>query len=99
MYSASILNEFKNYLIDLGLYTNDKKNAVNNLSIFKYSEEFKNFLDEKYDTTESIFTKSINEILEMDIVNGKLTLIDDENQQENVLYGKTPDYKNTADNE
>lgn len=99
MYSASILNEFKNYLIDLGLYTNDKKNAVNNLSIFEYSEEFKNFLDEKYDTTESIFTKSINEILEMDIVNGKLTLLDDENQQENVLYGKTPENKNTANNE
>ncbi len=82
MNNISIINDFKNYLIDLGLYANDN-NAVNSFSIFQYSEEFKNYLDIKYETSESIFTKSLNDILDMEVVNGKLISQDEETTEEN----------------
>ncbi|MCD7780711.1 MAG: hypothetical protein LUH05_08595 [Candidatus Gastranaerophilales bacterium] len=42
------------------------------ISIFMYSSEFKDYLSEEYNADVSIFSKSINEIMSMDIVNGQL---------------------------
>ncbi len=42
------------------------------MSIFMYSNDFKDYLVKEIGADTSIFTKSINEIMSMDIVNGKL---------------------------
>ncbi len=42
------------------------------ISVFMYSSEFKDYLVEEVGADASIFSKSINEIMKMDFVNGKL---------------------------
>ncbi len=42
-------------------------------SIFMYSEEFKEYLVEEYNADASIFSKSMNEIMQMDFDNGEIT--------------------------
>ena len=42
------------------------------ISIFLYSDEFKDYLVQEIGADSSIFSKSINEIMDMEIVNGKL---------------------------
>ncbi len=42
-------------------------------SIFMYSEEFKEYLVEEYNADASIFSKSMNEIMQMDFENGEIT--------------------------
>ena len=67
--------DFINYLKDLN--TNKGKHYVvdkGDVSIFMYANEFKDYLEQSnLDCSDvSIFTKSVNEILSMDIQNGKL---------------------------
>ncbi len=45
---------------------------ASSVSIFTYSSEFKNYLAEEYSADVSIFSKSISEIMSMEIVNGKI---------------------------
>jgi len=49
------------------------------ISIFEYSSEFKDYLVEEVGADVSIFSKSLNEIMNMDLVNGKLVSNDDNN--------------------
>ena len=64
---------FASYLEDLNQISNrNYKNTFDDVSIFKYSSEFKDFIAQEYNTDNSIFSMSINDILDMDVVNGKL---------------------------
>ncbi len=53
---------------------NSKQEPIQNsaISVFMYSDEFKDYLVEEVGADSSIFSKSINEIMQMDFVNGKL---------------------------
>lgn len=48
------------------------------ISVFMYSNEFKDYLVEEVGADSSIFSKSINEIMQMDFVNGKFVEPEDE---------------------
>ena len=43
-----------------------------NINIFEFAEEFKDYVDGKYNSTNSIKTMSINDVLSMEVQNGKL---------------------------
>lgn len=72
---------FKLYLTELnekkGKNINDDLSLKNDASIFLNSNEFKNYLSSEYDVDASVMSKSVNEILKMDIVDGKLVDIED----------------------
>ena len=59
---------------------NITQNAIQNseISIFLYSNEFKDYLVEEIGADVSIFSKSINDIMSMEIVDGKLVETDEE---------------------
>ena len=64
---------FKLYLEGLEDISNKEYITDNSeISIFMYSNEFKNYLSDELNCDASIFSKSINDILEMEIVNGQL---------------------------
>ena len=64
---------FINYLQELN-ESSEKEYAVNNsdVSIFMYASEFKSYIQEEINVSSDIFSMSINDILEMEIENGKL---------------------------
>lgn len=62
-------------------------------SIFKYSGEFKEFLQHNLKADASIFSMSINEILDMDIENGKL-VDPEEDQTGDTFESETQDSEN-----
>ena len=64
---------FFNYLQELN-ESSEKEYVVNNsdVSIFMYASEFKSYVQEELNVTENILSMSINDILEMEIENGKL---------------------------
>ncbi len=64
-----------------------KEIATNNpdMSIFLYNAEFKNYLIQEVGADSSIFSKSINEIMSMEIVNGKLV---DKNEETGDIFTK-----------
>ncbi len=43
-----------------------------NINIFEFADEFKDYVDGKYNSTNSIKTMSINDVLKMEVQNGKL---------------------------
>lgn len=53
-------------------YSLNKVISDSEISIFLYSNDFKNYLVDEVGADSSIFSKSVNEIMEMDFVNGKL---------------------------
>ncbi len=79
--------------------TEGKEFVTNNpdMSIFLYNTEFKNYLIQEVGADNSIFSKSITEIMSMEIVNGKLVekkeetgdsfTKEDENEDENEYNG------------
>ena len=82
---------FKLYLEGLEDISNKEYITDNSeISIFMYSNEFKNYLSDELNCDASIFSKSINDILSMDVVNGKLV----ENKDEN-----TDSFETSEDNE
>ncbi len=70
----SIKAGFLSYLSEKQGGTDETENLTysSSVSIFMYSSEFKDYLVEEAGADSSIFSKSINEIMQMDIVNGKL---------------------------
>ncbi len=71
---------FKNYLEELKETSNKDYNVESSeASIFMYANEFKNYITDELNCDTSIFSKSINDILKMDIVNGKLVDPNEEN--------------------
>ena len=87
---------FANYLENISEISNKTyENLDSDISIFMYSTEFKNYISDELDVDSKILSMSINDILKMDIVNGKLvdpeeeaalqdesSLEDEENAQE-----------------
>ncbi len=70
---------FQSYLEELTKDTDKPVTAQSgSVSIFMYSSEFKDYLVDEIGADVSIFTKSINEILQMDFENGKLVEKEDE---------------------
>ena len=65
---------FKEYLLQNGDITQEEfSTEVGSVSIFTHMDEFKDFLKSEYDCSDvSIFSMSINDILKMDIQDGKL---------------------------
>ncbi len=76
---STILQGFSSYLDELN--KNSQKNYNTNSStvnIFMYSNEFKSYIVDELDIADSsIFSKSINDILSMDVENGKLVESDE----------------------
>ncbi len=72
----SIKNGFISYLQEKLGAENPEYSYENipdsNISIFMYSNEFKQYLTEEVGADVSIFSKSINDIMNMEVVNGKL---------------------------
>ena len=70
----SLIQGFGAYLEELNKTQNGKYNTKGtNVSIFMYANEFKNYLSQNVKTDVPISSMSINDILNMEIVNGKLT--------------------------
>ena len=72
---------FLNYLQGLN-ESSEKEYAVNNsdVSIFMYASEFKSYIQEELNVSGNILSMSINDILDMDIENGKL--VEKENEKD-----------------
>ena len=70
---------FANYLENISEISNKTyENLDSDISIFMYSTEFKNYISDELDVDPKILSMSINDILKMDIVNGKLVDPDEE---------------------
>ena len=84
---------FKSYLEEISEISNKTYSTENaDISIFMYADEFKNYLSDELNCDSSIFSKSINEILDMEIVNGKLVApeensnnLTEENSGDNII--------------
>ena len=64
---------FAQYLEELNEISNKNyKDVYSDVSIFQYSTEFKRYVAEEMDADSSIFSMSINDILDMEVKNGKL---------------------------
>ena len=89
---SSLIQGFSSYLENLNETSEKNYNtSSSNVSIFMYSSEFKSYIANELDIADSsIFSKSINDILSMDVVNGKLV----ENKDEN-----TDSFETSEDNE
>ena len=82
---SSLITGFKLYLEDLSEISNKPYAASDSdVSIFMYANEFKNYLSDELDIDPKILSMSINDILDMDIENGKLVDPDDEEDDETV---------------
>ncbi len=70
---ASLIQGFENYLDNLGKISNKKYNTDSaNVSIFMYSQEFKNYLKDELGSSNEIASMNIGDILNMSIENGQL---------------------------
>lgn len=76
-----IKDGFKLYLAEQnekkGKDIKDDLQLNNQASIFLHSNEFRNYLSTEYQVDTSIMSKSINDILKMDVVNGKLVDVEE----------------------
>src|SRR5699024_7015317 len=85
----SIKEEFKNYYLDelikkgqdISLY--DDENA--SISIFKHKDEFKDFLKENYGADSEILSKSLSDIMKMEVEDGKLVDNDEQSDDDSDL--------------
>lgn len=97
---SSLINGFKVYLEDLkGSSDKDYTITDSDISIFKYEDEFKDYLSDELDIDPEVLSMNLDDILNMEIENGKLInpeyIIDDEGykeQQNELLIG---DFINT----
>ncbi len=80
---------FANYLQELNEVSNKEYNtsASSDVSIFMYANEFKNYISDELNVDSSILSKGINEILNMEVVNGKL--VDPNEEVNNDSFEKT----------
>ena len=78
---TALIQGFCSYLESLNQISNKEYNTQNGkASVFMYSSEFKNYLENELNSNVKIESMSVNDILKMDIVNGKL--IEEENDNE-----------------
>ena len=77
---STLIQGFSSYLESLNKLSEKEYNTnSSSISIFMYSSEFKSYIEDELNISDtSIFSKSINEILSMDVVNGKLVENDEE---------------------
>ncbi len=88
---TSILRGFKVYLEDLNETSNkDYNTSSSEVSLFMYSNEFKNYLADELNLDSSIFSKSVDEILEMEIENGKLVDPEEETDEDKYTGKENP---------
>ena len=93
---SSLITGFKLYLEDLSEISNKPYAASDSdVSIFMYANEFKNYLSDELDIDPKILSMSINDILDMDIENGKLVDPDDEEDDE--IVSSDPDTSQTSE--
>ena len=90
MNSLNLITGFKAFLRELNETTDKEYNVNSSSSIFEYSKEFKQYLHDSLNIdTNSIFSKSIDEIMDMKVVDGQLV---DEAEYEQYLE-ENPDEK------
>ena len=89
---------FANYLENISEISNKTyENLDSDISIFMYSTEFKNYISDELDVDPKILSMSINDILKMDIVNGKL--VDPEEEAALQDEGSIEDAEETQEKE
>ena len=89
---------FANYLENISEVSNKTyENLDSDISIFMYSTEFKNYISDELDVDPKILSMSINDILKMDIVNGKL--VDPEEEAALQDEGSIEDAEETQEKE
>ena len=95
---SALIQGFSSYLEGLNEVSSKEYNTESsNVSIFMYSSEFKNYLADELNIDDtSIFSKSINEILSMDVVNGKLVDASEENSDSFSLSNEENETEETA---
>ena len=87
---------FNAYLQELNEMSNKNYQEIDSdYSIFKYSDEFKTYVSDEVQTDASIFSMSVNDILDMEIVNGKL--VDPEKEAEKAQIGDS--FETTSESE
>ena len=100
MDSELIRIDFVNYLKEKNIIPQDDISLEDSdTSLFRYSNQFKEFITDKYDCDlQDIYSKSVDEIVEMDVVNGVLvdaeeeyqTQAEQQTQQQEVKRDTTP---------
>ena len=69
---SALIQGFTNYLDELNKISNKNYNTqANNASIFMYSSEFKNYLQEQTGADSSISSMSVSDLISMDFEDGK----------------------------
>lgn len=72
----SIKEEFKEYYIsqlqNSGQDASPYNSETSSISIFQHKDEFKNFLKTKYDADNEMLSRSLSDIMKMDVEDGKL---------------------------
>ena len=69
----ALIQGFASYLEELNKISNKNYNtSAKNASVFMYSTEFKNYLQQEFGADKSISSLSISDIMNLDVVNGKL---------------------------
>ena len=88
---------FINYLQELN-ESSDKEYAVNdsNISIFMYASEFKSYIEEELNVSNDILSMSINDILDMEVKNGKL--VNPEEEENETTLAETKEEANSEQN-
>ena len=78
---------FFNYLKELSEKTSKEYKVENSdVSIFSYSSEFKSYIEDELSASSDFSSMSIDDILEMDVVNGKLV---DPNETTNIFEAQS----------
>ncbi len=72
--------------------------ANSDISIFMYSNEFKEYVSQELNTDANLTNMSVSDILEMEIVNGKLMTDEEAAEAERVLSGTDDEEKTTTEN-
>lgn len=100
MNNISLLKGFTSYLEELNEVSGKNYNtSSDSVSIFMYANEFKNYIADELDVDASIFSKSINDILNMDIVNGKLVEKEENLNQDEFVASEEDETKETSEPE
>ena len=78
---------FINYLKELSEKTSKEYKVENSdVSVFSYSSEFKSYIEDELSVSSDFSSMSVNDILDMDVVNGKLV---DPNETTNIFEEQT----------
>ena len=101
VFSSEIISGFAKYLVEKGKISEEEilqqYQMADEISVFMYSDCFKDFLVEENYADSDIYTKSITDIEEMDFVNGKF-VSNEEEEQDNINTSQNKTFEMGIDN-